>query len=91
LNLDAEYGLDAVEWMAQHERLKSIPTFILSAGLFGNEIISTLEKNATGYVFKPSNFDGWLELARQFKSIATGEGEAPLVGAPVPFERSAAL
>jgi CheY-like chemotaxis protein len=91
LNLDAEYGLDVVEWMAQHEHLKTIPTFIISAGLFSAEIMSTLEKNTTAYVFKPSNFDGWIELARQFKCIATPDPEATLAVSAVQNERSAVL
>jgi DNA-binding NarL/FixJ family response regulator len=72
LKLDAEYGLDVIEWVAQQEQLKGISTFIISSGLVRREIISTLEKNAAGYVFKPSGLDGWLELARQFASIANG-------------------
>lgn len=91
LKLDAEYGLDAIEWIAQQEQFKGISTFIISSGLIGREIVSTLEKNATGYVFKPSNLDGWLELARQFRSIAEGHASAGVSDASVQNLRRAVL
>lgn len=78
LRLDGEYGLDVIEWLGTQERLKGISSFIISSGHIGHEIISTLQKCATGYVFKPSGLEGWLELARQFKSIASdGRGCFP--------------
>lgn len=90
LNLDAEYGLDAIDWMAEQERLKGISTFIISSGLIPREVISTLEKNATGYVFKPSSFEGWLELARQFESIARGNSSSPLAAGAFPVDQRVA-
>jgi CheY-like chemotaxis protein len=73
LKLNGEYGLDVIEWLGTQDQLKGISTFIISSGQVGHEIISALEKRATGYVFKPSGLEGWLELARQFQSIALGE------------------
>lgn len=82
LRLDGEYGLDVIEWLGTQERLKGISSFIISSGQIGHEITSTLEKCATGYVFKPSALEGWLELARQFRAIAT-EATAGMVVANV--------
>jgi DNA-binding NarL/FixJ family response regulator len=76
LRLNGEYGLDVIEWLGtQDERLKEIPAFIISSGQIGREIVATLEKHAAGYVFKPSSLEGWLELARQFKSIVVDGGQ----------------
>src|SRR3954465_11523193 len=75
LRLDGECGLDVIEWLGTQERLRGISAFIISSGQIGREIVSTLEKCATGDVFKPSSLAGWLELARQFKFIATDERE----------------
>ena len=91
LKLDAEYGLDAIEWMVEQEPLKGISTFIISSGLVGREVISTLEKNATGYVFKPSGLDGWLELARQFEAIAKGDSFSPAAAAAFAQDQRTAL
>ena len=88
LKLNGEYGLDVIEWFATQERLKDISAFIISSGQIGHEIISALEKSATGYVFKPSGLEGWLELARQFKAIADGRHEA--MSGLVPAEQSSA-
>ena len=73
LKLNGEYGLETIEWLTAHDRYKGIASFIISSGQIGREIIATLEKNASGYVFKPSSLEGWLELARQFKTIAMPE------------------
>jgi CheY-like chemotaxis protein len=75
LKLNGEYGLDVIEWFAHQERFKHISAFIISSGQIGHEIISALEKSATGYVFKPCGLEGWLELARQFKGIAESRHE----------------
>jgi DNA-binding NarL/FixJ family response regulator len=91
LKLDAEYGLDAVEWMVEQEPLKGISTFIISSGLVPREVISTLEKNATGYVFKPSGLEGWLELARQFASIANGHSDSAVAAATIARVQRAAV
>jgi DNA-binding NarL/FixJ family response regulator len=69
LKLDGEYGLDVIEWIAGQERLSGISTFIISSGQVPQEIHSALEKNATGYIFKACSLEGWIELARQLKSI----------------------
>jgi DNA-binding response OmpR family regulator len=83
LRLDGEYGLDVIEWLGmQDERLKGIPAFIISSGQIGHEIVSTLERCAVGYVFKPSSLEGWLELARQFRTIAE-EPTTDLAGAAI--------
>jgi DNA-binding NarL/FixJ family response regulator len=76
LRLDGEYGLDVIEWFVKQEQLKGISAFIISSGQVSHEIISALEKNATGYVFKPSGFEAWIELARQFRSIADSSAAA---------------
>lgn len=73
LKLDGEYGLDVIDWVARQEHLHGVGRFIISSGLVDREIVSTLEKNATGYVFKPSGLEGWVELAHQFKAIAGAE------------------
>ena len=74
LKLNGEYGLDVVQWLNKQEAFKSIPSFIISSGLISREITSTLDENASGYIFKPSNFEGWLELARQFKTMVSTPG-----------------
>jgi CheY-like chemotaxis protein len=78
LKLNGEYGLDVIEWFATQDRLKGISTFIISSGQIDREILAALEKRATGYVFKPSSLEGWLELARQFSSIAMTGPETPI-------------
>jgi CheY-like chemotaxis protein len=74
LRLTGEYGLDVIDWLKSQNHLAGIPAFIISSGQIGREITSALEKSATGYVFKPSSLEGWLELARQFTSIVTSAG-----------------
>jgi len=73
LKLDGECGLDAIEWITGQERFGGISTFIISSGQVPREILSALEKNATGYIFKACRLEGWIELARQLRSIC----EAP--------------
>jgi CheY-like chemotaxis protein len=83
LKLDGEYGLEVIEWFAKQDRLRGIASFIISSGQIGHEIVATLEKNATGYIFKPSSLEGWMELARQFKAIALPENSCAAANASV--------
>jgi DNA-binding NarL/FixJ family response regulator len=69
LLLDGEYGIEMVEWLNEQAHLRHIPTFVFSSGRVLQEIVSTLQTNATGYMFKPSKFDAWRELALQLRDI----------------------
>ena len=94
LRLTGEYGLDVIDWLKSQDHLAAIPSFIISSGQIGREIISALEKSATGYAFKPSSLEGWLELARQFNSIATTVGPAetrPPLNFPTAIAQATAL
>jgi CheY-like chemotaxis protein len=82
LRLTGEYGLDVIDWLKSQKHLAAIPSFIISSGQIGREIISALEKSATGYAFKPSSLEGWLELARQFNTIVTSADPAETQSQP---------
>jgi len=67
--LDGEYGLDVIEWLQDQPNLQHLPRFIFSSGRILQEITAVLDQNATGYMFKPSKFEGWLEIAGQLKEM----------------------
>ena len=85
LLLDGEYGLETVEWLDQQPQLRHIPTFVFSSGRVLQEIVSTLQTTATGYMFKPSKFEAWRELAHQLKEIIQSP-VAPTVSVPAAID-----
>jgi CheY-like chemotaxis protein len=77
LKLDGEYGTAMIDWLAQQPLFRHIPAFIFSSGRIMEEVAEALEKNAAGYLFKPSRLENWLEIARQLKEITDRPGFLP--------------
>jgi CheY-like chemotaxis protein len=88
LCLDGEYGLQVIAWLKDQPSLQYIPRFIFSSGRILEEITAVLEQQATGYMFKPSKFEGWLEIANQLKEmiqpLPLRPSELPVSAATVP-------
>ena len=80
LLLDGEYGLKTIEWLSAQPMFQHIPAFVFSSGRIMPEISAALERNAAGYLFKPSKFDAWLELAGQLKEMIQSPS-SPFAGA----------
>jgi len=70
LKLNGECGLDIAAWLAEQPGLRHIPAFVFSSGRLMHEIVAALEKNAMGYLFKPSSLEGWVEIAQNLKGIS---------------------
>jgi CheY-like chemotaxis protein len=69
LSLPSLEGLEILRWRQLHSAIKVIPTLVLTASQQPAEVRAAYEAGANGYLVKPSNINGWLELVKAIRTF----------------------
>jgi len=67
LSLPSFEGLEILEWRQSHPGIKAIPVLVLTASNQAGEVRVAYEAGANGYLVKPPNFNGWVELVKAIR------------------------
>jgi CheY-like chemotaxis protein len=67
LSLPSLEGLDILEWRQSHPVIKAIPVLVLTSSHQAGEVRAAYEAGANGYLAKPPNFNGWVELVKAIR------------------------
>lgn len=69
LNLPRVHGHEVLKVIKENERLKSIPTIVLSTSYHESDIKQAYQNYANAYLVKPINFDDFLNVISKFDSF----------------------
>lgn len=77
LNLPKKNGREVLKEIKSSENLKMIPVIILSTSHSKKDILDCYKLNANSYITKPTNFSGFLEIAKVFGEYWLGIAKIP--------------
>jgi CheY-like chemotaxis protein len=78
LRLNGESGLEVLQLIRNNANCSKIPVFLFSSGKVPSEMVRSLEGGAAGYISKPPDFEGLLEVARLLAEYLEPQEAAPL-------------
>jgi len=69
LNLPRVSGLELLEYIRSHRLLSRIPAVVLTTSNAPGDRARCEELGSTGYLVKPSRYEGYLAIARQLEPL----------------------
>ena len=83
LNLPQMSGLEVLKAIKSNDRIRHIPTVILSSSLADKDVVACYGMHANAYICKPSSFDEFITMAKSIDafwfSLALMPGQKPHV------------
>ncbi|WP_141733924.1 response regulator [Oligoflexus tunisiensis] len=79
LKLPKLSGLDVLQRMRAHHRLKLVPVIVLTTSLEERDIFTSYDLGANSYIRKPVDFGNFLEAVRQLSLYWLVLNEAPRI------------
>lgn len=64
IKLPRRSGLEVLEWLRAQPGLRRIPVVVLTSSKESSDVDRAFDLGASGYLVKPVNFDGLLEMVR---------------------------